>query len=357
MQENQSELTNSSTNSRLLNVDVLRPRLRQVLYFNGQKMTRRTENWGAVTYDFESDLFSARIHDQNTEIVPEAPLGLYWLVTAPCNLKCIHCYGNVEELPRGVSNDEAQIRIADRIIESGALRVTLNGGEPLLRADTPDMIEKLADQNIAVILGTNGTYLRADIMNSIKRTNRVEISFDSHKELINNSIRVSRSSKGNAYRESLAAIDLCLEHGVRLRVLTCLNQRNYQDVESISDLLYARGVRDWSVSWTLHAGRARHIYASLIPDDMSAVEPMIEKLRMKHPDMKIKYSNRSDATAGNNRFSCLVFPDGRVFAEDLELGKKIAFHSLLEAPLLKSWTEENFNLKQHFKRWVGDRIK
>jgi hypothetical protein len=73
--------------------------------------------------------------------------------------------------------------------------------------------------------------------------------------------------------------------------------------------------------------------------------------------MKIKSSNRSDVTLGNNRFSCLVFPDGRMFAEDLASGEKVGFHSLLEAGVAKSWNEENYNIKQHFKRWVGPRVE
>lgn len=329
---------------------------KRALYFNGAKFTRRKESWGTVIYDFHQDLFSAEAHSAHAAIVPEAPLGLYWLVTAPCNLKCIHCYGNVEDLPGGVTSKEQQKTIADQIIASGAMRVTLNGGEPLLRKDTPELIERLADADVAVVLGTNGSFLTASILPSVKRASRVEISFDSHDEAVNNSIRISRKSSGNAYYESLAAIRLSLENDIHLRVLTCLNLRNVGHVEKIADLLYSIGVRDWSVSWTLHAGRARHIYDSLVSPQMQSVETVIEHVRSKYPQMKIKYSNRSDADAGHNRFSCLVFPDGRLFAEDLHLGKKIAFHSLLEAPLRESWNDQNYNRTQHFKRWVGDRI-
>jgi sulfatase maturation enzyme AslB (radical SAM superfamily) len=341
-----------------LNQDKPRAPKKSALNFNGLKFTRRAESWGQVIYDFEKDLFSAQAKHgvRLATIEPEAPLGLYWLVTAPCNLKCIHCYGNVEDLPKGLTSEQAQIKIADRIIESGAMRVTINGGEPLLRRDTPAIIEQLADADVSVILGTNGTYLTTAIMPSVKRTTRIEISFDSHLENVNNSIRVSRLKDGNAYKESLAAVDLALAHDVRLRVLTCLNRHNYQHVEAIGDLLYARGVRDWSVSWTLHAGRARHIYSSLVSPDMQSVESVIDLIRLKYPDMKIKYSNRSEVAEGNNRFSCLVFPDGRMFAEDLDVGEKIAFHSLLQAPVSQSWNNENYNIRQHFKRWVGDRM-
>lgn len=330
---------------------------KRALYFNRRKFTRRSETWGTVVYDFERDLFFAESKLSAGEaITPEAPLGLYWLVTAPCNLKCIHCYGNVEELPAKSLTTRDQRIIADRIISSGAMRVTLNGGEPLLRKDTPEMIERLADANVSVLLGTNGTFLTPSILSSVKRANRVEISFDSHDETVNNSIRVSRAATGNAHKESLAAIRLACENNVKLRVLTCLNLRNATHVGKIADVLYSMGVRDWSVSWTLHAGRARHIYESLVSPSLISVESEIQEIRAKYSDMTIKYSNRSDAQAGHNRFSCLVFPDGRMFAEDLSLGEKIPFHSLLDAPLLTSWTDENYNRQQHFKRWVGDRI-
>lgn len=329
---------------------------KQTFNLGGQKFTHRHERWGTVIYDFQNDLFSALVNDQNESIVPAAPLGLYWLVTAPCNLRCIHCYGNVEELPRTAPDSVEQKSIADRIIESGAMRVTLNGGEPLLRKDTPEIIERLADSDVSVILGTNGTYLTPDILSSVRRTTRVEISFDSHIELVNNSIRISRAKTGNAYAESLAAIDLCLGNDINLRVLTCLNLRNYKHIEAMGDLLYARGVRDWSVSWTLHAGRARHIYGSLVSPEMFEYEEALGRVRRKYPEMKIKTSNRSNAVEGNNRFSCLVFPDGRMFAEDLEKGEKVGFHSLLEAPLAESWNDENYNRRQHFRRWTGERV-
>lgn len=321
-----------------------------------KKYLYRLEKWGAIEYDYALDQFSALIDPDIERPLPRAPLGVYWLVTAPCNLRCIHCYGNVEELPRENLSWKQQAFIADQIIQSGAMRVTLNGGEPLLRKDTPQIIEKLADNNIAVVLGTNGSYLNTSMMSSIKRTSLVEISFDSHDENVNNSIRISRVVNGNAYKESLKALDLCLNYDVKLRVLTCINQHNIQHIEAIADLLYSRGVRDWSISWTLFAGRARFIYDKLATRNSDAVLEVVERVKQKYPDFKIKSSNRSNPAA-NNRYSCLVFPNGRLFAEDLSLGKKIPFHSLFDAPLTASWTEENFNIQKHFERWTTGRIK
>ncbi len=332
------------------------PNLPSVLVENGNRILQREEAWGSVRYDYSSDLFSADIRDHEAALKPASPLGIYWLIMAPCNLRCVHCYGNVEEFPKESLSTEDQFIIADRIIESGAMRVTIAGGEPLLRKDTPAIIEKLADNNISVILGTNGTYLRPEIMSSVKRTTLVEISLDSQIEQINNAIRISRTKTGNAFKEALQAIDLCIKEATNLRVLTCLNKYNYKNLQGLADLVYAHGVRDWGLSWTVYAGRAKAIYADHMPKDMDVVVEQIQEIRNKYPDLKIKYSNRTDQSS-NNRFSFLIFPNGRAFAEDLVLGQKFAFHSLLDAPLIHSWTDENYNIEQHFKRWTGNRVR
>lgn len=322
---------------------------------NGRKILTRMESWGLIDYDYSTDQFSAVVRANGQSILPRAPLGLYWLVTAPCNLRCIHCYGNVEELPRGNLTEQQQDFVAEQIINSGAMRVTLNGGEPLLRKDTPRIIEKLADHNIAVILGTNGTYLSKSIVNSVKRTSMVEISFDSHDEHTNNSIRPSRVAGGSAHKEALSAIELCAAENINFRVLTCVNLRNQHHIGQIAELLYSRGVRNWSISSTLFAGRARFVYEDLVVKNWSMIENEIERVREKFPAMKIKSSNRTDSST-NNKYSCLVFPNGRMFAEDLVLGQKTAYHSLLEAPLAQSWNTNNYNIEQHFARWTGGRV-
>ena len=332
----------------------------ELIFKNKQKFLFRKELWGGIKYDFEKDLFSAVVDKQSQELKTQAPIGVYWLLNGPCNLKCIHCYGNVEEFPRESLSESDQMIVAQRIIDSGAMRVTLAGGEPLLRKDTPLIIEKLVEHNISVVLGTNGTYLTNEMMPTIKKTSLVEISLDSHDEFINNKIRLSRTASGNAFKETLKAIDLCVANQVKLKILTSLNNKNYSDLIKIADLIYTRGVRVWGISWTLFAGRAKQIYKEHVPVESKNISNEIEQtlnlIQMKYPDLKIKYSNRSNSKE-NNRFSFLIFPNGQAFAEDLNVGQKFPFYSLVASPLIKSWTEENYNIKQHFKRWVSDRIE
>lgn len=103
----------------------------ELIFKNKQKFLFRKELWGGIKYDFEKDLFSAVVDKQSQELKTQAPIGVYWLLNGPCNLKCIHCYGNVEEFPRESLSESDQMIVAQRIIDSGAMRVTLAGGEVL----------------------------------------------------------------------------------------------------------------------------------------------------------------------------------------------------------------------------------
>src|ERR1700722_3990194 len=76
------------------------PRRPILVYQSRDRILSRVEEWGSIVYDFKRDNFSAKTRNLSFRIKPEPPLSIYWLVVAPCNLRCVHCYGNVEEMPR-----------------------------------------------------------------------------------------------------------------------------------------------------------------------------------------------------------------------------------------------------------------
>jgi sulfatase maturation enzyme AslB (radical SAM superfamily) len=314
----------------------------------------RKESWGTIYYDNVRDEFSADVYE-GFQPRPEAPIGIGWLVTAPCNLKCIHCYGNVEDLPRKALSTEQQLKVADRIIQAGVMRQILSGGEPLMRKDTPEVIEKLTSHGIATILGTNGTFLTSGIVKTIAKCTRVELSLDSMDERTNNEIRPSRNARGNTYRETIRAIKLCQDHGIRLRILTCLNKYNYLHVPEMADFFDELGIRDWAISWTLSAGRAHPIYADLMPEDTAHISTVVQQqVRPRHPLMQIRLSDR---TVKYSRYYCLIWPDGTLGTEEIITGKKLTFDSIVTGTIADGWHEGNYDIDAHFKKWVDDRVR
>ncbi|MBY0473198.1 radical SAM protein [Patescibacteria group bacterium] len=312
----------------------------------------RDEIWGRVIYNRQNDEFSAEVMNGDQPL-PSSPIGIGWVIVGGCNLKCIHCYGNVEELPSVVLSTNECLTIAERIIEARVMRVVISGGEPLLRDDIFSIVQKLVDGGVSVVLGTNGSFIEQENVESLRVCTRVEISLDAATSELNNRIRPSRQRRGNAWQETLQAIKLYVKHNINLRVLTALNVWNQSQIVEMSAVLNDLGVRDWALSWTIPAGRARSIYQQLRPEQ-DVINEGVQKARRAYPSMSIRYSYRE---SDFNRFYCLILPDGQIATEDVSLGTKITFGSLLEQPIATAWNCNNYNLPHHFEKWVGGRLR
>ena len=95
------------------------------------------------------------------------PLALYWKVTRRCNLHCAYCGVSTRggpELPT-----ETLITLLGEAAAAGAYRVTLSGGEPLVRSDIGALIRSLTSRGVSVGLDTNGILVpeRLDDLRSI----------------------------------------------------------------------------------------------------------------------------------------------------------------------------------------------
>jgi len=312
----------------------------------------RNEDFGRIHYDHATDIFSAEC-DKVSQFLPRTPIAVSWIIIGGCNLQCIHCYGNQEELPREMLSTRQCFEICQRLADAEVMRVVISGGEPLLRDDIFDIIQHLLHADISVVLGTNGTYITNQNVSSLVDCTRVEISLDGATEKTNNAIRPGRTSSGNAWLETMGAIKLCLDARVNLRVLTALNRQNQTEIVQIAQRLYDEGVRDWGLSWTVSAGRARFIFQELKPDSEVILEGL-NTARSMFPDMSIRYSDR--VSKPMSRFYSLILPNGQFATEDVDLGRKVMFGSLLNREIREMWNSDNFALEQHFLKWVGDRI-
>ncbi len=86
------------------------------------------------------------------------PIYVDWAITSMCNLNCRHCVGMEEG---ELTHDEA-IRIAKDIIGLSPRWVILEGGEPLLRDDLPQIGRMFHKEGIDVFVITNGNAFSQD---------------------------------------------------------------------------------------------------------------------------------------------------------------------------------------------------
>ena len=81
---------------------------------------------------------------------------LCWRVTRRCNLDCVHCLAaDLARYPGEIDTTTA-LHFCDLFESFNVERVAITGGEPLLRADLPQIARRLWRHGITVDVTTNG---------------------------------------------------------------------------------------------------------------------------------------------------------------------------------------------------------
>ena len=96
------------------------------------------------------------------------PVTAVWEVTMGCNFRCGHCGSSCEGALPGQLTTEEALDLCDQIAELGLKWITLSGGEPLTRADTPQLVKRLSDNGVLVNIITNGWLLDEKMAKTLK---------------------------------------------------------------------------------------------------------------------------------------------------------------------------------------------
>lgn len=135
-------------------------------------------------------------------------------ITDRCNLRCQYC--TPEDLPKGafahphrMSVDEIDA-IASCFINAGVKKIRLTGGEPLVRKDVKEIIQKLAKYPIKLAITTNGVFIH-EFIDVFKESGlkSVNISLDTLKK--DNYFSIT---KRDEFTRVINNINLLLENSV-----------------------------------------------------------------------------------------------------------------------------------------------
>ena len=144
-------------------------------------------------------------------------------VTDECMMNCIYCRPRGAE-PSGRNMSPEEVRLL--VIASGARKVRLTGGEPLLRPDLEEIVEGVARAAPQVVLTTRGVGL-AGRAGSLRRAGlaRINISIDSFSPAT-----YARVTGSSALPEALEGLRAAVRAGVEVRI-NCVVVRGLNDGE------------------------------------------------------------------------------------------------------------------------------
>ncbi|MBA2779671.1 heme d1 biosynthesis radical SAM protein NirJ [Billgrantia kenyensis] len=187
---------------------------------------------------------------------PPGPV-VIWNLIRRCNLTCKHCYTVSADIDfKGELSTQEVFSVLDDLKRFRVPALILSGGEPLMRPDIFEISQRAKELGIYTGLSTNGTLIDESNIERIAECgyDYVGISIDgleaTHDDF--------RRRKG-AFRESMHAVKLCKQHGIKVGLRFTLTQQNYEQLDDILALIDEHDVDKFYLSHLNYGGRGhRH---------------------------------------------------------------------------------------------------
>lgn len=171
------------------------------------------------------------------------PVSVLFELTHRCNLRCCQCYVSPEK-EKELSLEEIK-RVLDQLAASGALYLTLSGGEIFLRKDFFEIMTYARSINFAIRLFTNGTLVTESLADRIAALSPLDVCISIYGPDADSHEFVTRIP--GSFNASLRTLKLLNARGVKT-IVKCLlmrhNVANIADVVALAERLGANAQFD-----------------------------------------------------------------------------------------------------------------
>lgn len=209
----------------------------------------------SVTQKLALNLFSKYV---NVQAEMHELSYFFWECTLRCNINCLHCGSDchkssaVKDMPyKDFLKVTAQI--ATRYNPNKTMLV-LTGGEPLVRKDLEEFGKEAYKQGFPWGMVTNGYMLSKDRFRSLLDSGlrSFTISLDGFAES-HNWLR----GRDDSWERAIKAVQMVVkENDLVYDVVTCVNQKNFSELQRLKEMLIEEGVKKWRLFTIFPIGRA-----------------------------------------------------------------------------------------------------
>ena len=167
------------------------------------------------------------------------PLDVILELTHRCNLRCRHCYIPDFQAP-DLLDTERVLRLLDELAELGTLRLTLSGGEVLLRRDWAEVARRARRLGFEVRVFTNGSLITGRVADELAALcASAEISLHAAAAEPFDAFTQVQGS----FRRMERGVALLRERGVEVLLKVPLTVHNYREVDAVHAFAESLGVR------------------------------------------------------------------------------------------------------------------
>jgi radical SAM protein with 4Fe4S-binding SPASM domain len=184
-----------------------------------------------------------------------APVTVVWNYTNKCNLNCLHCHQDSSSTSSYPELTTSQaFKVIDNMSDAGVAILTFFGGEPLVRKDVYEAIERADDSGMLCTIASNGTLITPAVAKRLaeKGIRRVEIGLDGARAESHDFLR----NKQGSFKATIEGIKNCAAVGFdELAVTMTLHSGNVNELEETMDLAEKLGATRFYLNRLIPAGR------------------------------------------------------------------------------------------------------
>jgi MoaA/NifB/PqqE/SkfB family radical SAM enzyme len=155
-----------------------------------------------------------------------SPLNVMLSVTNRCTSNCIYC--NIPNRGQRELTTKEILGLIDQLIEAGAQRLGLWGGEPLIREDIGQIIDYAKSKGLFVTIDSNG-YLAEEQSRCLKNLDHFILALDGPEEMHD------RNRGTGSFQKAMKAIRF-LKGKVPTWTITVLTKHNLESIEFILEI-------------------------------------------------------------------------------------------------------------------------
>jgi radical SAM protein with 4Fe4S-binding SPASM domain len=248
----------------------------------------------------------------------EWPLNIIYVeMTTSCNLSCIHCYKKAGESLSQELGTLEWYSIIDELKGLGALLLAVTGGEPLMRKDIFSIMEYAADNNLGLLLFTNGTLITEESAQRLKDigVEQVIVSIDGATKETHEMIRGK-----NTFDKVVRNIQLLRENDINVRSNTVLFTHSIPELESVVQMLLELDVQEMVFDRFMSVGRGKE-HERLIPplEAGELVAAQFERFKKESPQkLELTFTSEIEKLSSPSSFcgigtsACVITANGNV---------------------------------------------
>jgi len=179
----------------------------------------------------------------------------------------LHCRATAGRAVEGELTADEALGVADQLVALGTRLVVLTGGEPTMYAGWKSVARRLADGGVRVRLFSSGDLNARALKQALDAgVTEFALSLDGPRK-IHDQLRPAHGLfRGSSYEHTVAALELLVERGLPVRVVTTASRINIPHLDRLHAIVHGLGVKRWQINLCQATGRAREHLKELMPE-------------------------------------------------------------------------------------------